>query len=199
MKNKKSQYVSPDLSRQGQLLVDRAIAVSAEAHIKQYRKGTDTPYIAHPYAVGLILAREGFNDEVVAAGILHDVLEDTDLTAAYLESEFNERIAALVLACSESERSARWEVRKQGTLDKLAGQPLEVRAITCADKLHNLRSTVLEHEQIGERVWERFARGRDKQAWYYRGLAEVFSSCDSDGGCRLFQRFAEEVEAFFGH
>ena len=182
----------------GQLLVDRAIAVSAEAHIRQYRKGTDTPYVAHPYAVGLILAREGFNDEVVAAGILHDVLEDTELTVDYLEQEFNERIAAMVVACSEPERSARWEIRKQGTIDKLADQPLEVRAITCADKLHNLRSTVLEHGQIGERVWERFARGRDKQAWYYLNLAEVFLSCENDGNCRIFQRFAEEVEVFFG-
>ena len=104
----------------------------------------------------------------------------------------------MVVSCSESERNARWEVRKQGTLDKLAAQPLEVRAITCADKLHNLRSTVLEHEQIGERVWERFARGRDKQAWYYRSLAEVFSNCENDGGCQLFRRFAGEVEVFFG-
>ena len=47
MQEKNLQYIPPDLSRQGQLLVDRAIAVSAQAHIRQYRKGTDTPYIAH--------------------------------------------------------------------------------------------------------------------------------------------------------
>ena len=61
----------------GQQLIEKAIEFAAYAHRDQTRKGTKIPYISHPYAVGMILLKAGCNEEVVAAGILHDTLEDT--------------------------------------------------------------------------------------------------------------------------
>lgn len=60
-------------------LINKAITIAAEAHDGQYRKATNTRYISHPFAVGMILARHGCAEEVIVAGILHDTIEDTDL------------------------------------------------------------------------------------------------------------------------
>ena len=95
--------------------VDLAIKVAAEAHRDQLRKGSDTPYIVHPLAVGMILRQAGFSEEVVAAGILHDVIEDTSVTYNEIREKFNGRIAELVKSCSEPDRSLPWEQRKQHT------------------------------------------------------------------------------------
>src|SRR5437870_3730227 len=121
-------------------LVERAIEVAAQAHRGQVRKGTDIPYISHPYAVGLLLARAGLPVELVAAGILHDTVEDTYLNLEYIRDHFGETVALIVEGCSEPERRAPWEERKQHTLDYLCAAPWEVRVVACADKLHNVRS-----------------------------------------------------------
>jgi (p)ppGpp synthase/HD superfamily hydrolase len=65
-------------------LIDQAVEFAAYAHREQKRKGTEIPYISHPFAVGMILQQAGCEEEVVAAGILHDTLEDTELKHASL-------------------------------------------------------------------------------------------------------------------
>ena len=57
---------------------DAALALAARAHRDQLRKGTDLPYIAHPVHVSIILIRHGFGEDLTIAGLLHDVVEDTD-------------------------------------------------------------------------------------------------------------------------
>ncbi len=134
-------------------MVNRAIEVAAKAHRNQVRKGTDIPYIAHPYAVGLMLARSGCSDEVVAAGILHDTIEDTELTEQDLRREFGEEVASIVVGCSEPDRSHSWEERKEHTLAYMPTAPWEVRAVSCADKLHNLLSIEHGYQTLSEEVW----------------------------------------------
>ncbi|WP_010174674.1 HD domain-containing protein [Bacillus coahuilensis] len=86
--------------------VDKAIQFTACAHDGQYRKGTDIPYITHPFTVSMMLQKEGATVEQVVAGFLHDTVEDTDVTYSIVEKEFGEEIANLVRACSESDKSA---------------------------------------------------------------------------------------------
>src|ERR1043165_5018773 len=107
-------------------MLDLVIEVAAKAHSGQFRKGTDIPYIAHPYAVGMILARAGCAEEMIAAGILHDTVEDTDLTLEYIKETFGERVAAIVEGCSEPDKSATWEERKRHTIEYLRTAPWEV-------------------------------------------------------------------------
>ena len=76
--------------------IEEAIEVAAEAHHGQYRKGTRTPYITHPYAVGLILMEVGCTEAVIIAGILHDTVEDTDLTLEFIREHFGSAIADIV-------------------------------------------------------------------------------------------------------
>src|SRR5438309_5224597 len=121
-------------------MLDRAIEVAAKAHRNQVRKGTDIPYIAHPYAVGMMLAQAGCPDEVIAAGILHDTVEDTPLTLEEIRQEFGDKVASIVEGCSEPDKSASWEVRKAHTLEYMRTAPWEVRVVACADKLYNLRT-----------------------------------------------------------
>ena len=83
-------------------LIDQAIQLAVKRHEGQCRKGTKkTPYIVHPFAVAVILAQAGCPDEVIAAGILHDTIEDTDLTLADLEQAMGPSVAAIVQGASE--------------------------------------------------------------------------------------------------
>ena len=154
-------------------MIEEAIEVAAKAHQGQVRKASDVPYISHPYMVGMMLAKAGCQDEVVAAGILHDTVEDTDLTLDYVRERFGDRVAFIVEGCSEPDKSATWEERKRHTLDYLRTAPWEIRLVSCADKLHNARTILAARREIGDEVWQRFKRGRKEQEWYYRGLVEV--------------------------
>ncbi len=151
-------------------VIEKAIEVAAKAHDHQYRKATSLPYITHPFTVGMLLMNYGYAEEIVAAGILHDTLEDTELTLEDLRRDFGDVIAELVKGASEADKSLSWEERKQATIENLAFAKKDLCLVVCADKLHNLRSIRKEMELNGEKVWERFKRGREKQAWYYREI-----------------------------
>ena len=173
-------------------LLDTAIEIAARAHRDQLRKGTDVPYIAHPCGVGLMLARAGYDEEVIVAGILHDTVEDTDVTLDQVEETFGAKVAAIVRGCSEPDKGLSWEARKRHTMEQLATASPEVRAVTCADKLHNLRS-IAAGLSAGHDVWGRFNRGREWQAWYYRGIAAALGRQEGE----LFQSFADLVDELF--
>ena len=153
-------------------LIDKALQIASVAHEGQYRKNTKTPYIAHPVAVGMILQKAGYREEMVAAGILHDTVEDTDLTMEDIEREFGKEIAIIVEGCSEPDKSLSWEERKEHTIEFLKTASEEIRVVACADKLHNVRSIRQDVEQSGEGVWSRFKRGKKQQEWYYRNVVE---------------------------
>jgi (p)ppGpp synthase/HD superfamily hydrolase len=180
-------------------LIDKAIKFAARAHQGQFRKGSDVPYISHPFAVALILQEAGASPEQVMAGILHDVIEDTDCTAKELETHFGKKVAELVHSCSEYDPKAPWELRKKRTHEFLKTASSEIHLIVCADKLHNLRSIVEDQALIGEEVWKKFGRGRESQAWYYRNLVDILCKelkiYPEDS---IFHQFKSEVEALFG-
>jgi (p)ppGpp synthase/HD superfamily hydrolase len=179
-------------------MIDLAIEVAVRAHQNQVRKGTDIPYITHPLAVGIILAKAGCSDDVIISGILHDTVEDKAVTLDTIHEKFGEKIASIVEGCSEPDKSLPWEERKARTLKFLKAAPLAVRLVACADKLHNIRTIAVEHEKIGDQVWERFRRGRSDQEGYYRGLVEsLCDKSDNQGHESLFQQLKSEVEGFF--
>ncbi len=154
-------------------VVNKAVVFAIRAHGAQLRKGTDIPYVSHPLSVGLILARNGASEDMVAAGILHDCLEDTAVTFDELRNEFNADIAGLVRGCSEPDRKDTWKNRKTHKIEHLKTAPDEVCVISCADKLHNLLSIINDYKAQGENVWKRFNADKNDQVWYYSSLAEV--------------------------
>ena len=96
-------------------MIDLAIEVAMKAHHKQLRKGTSIPYVTHPLAVGIMLAKIGCSDEVIVAGILHDTVEDTDITLDYIRDTFGNQVVKIVEGASEPEKTLPWKDRKKHT------------------------------------------------------------------------------------
>ncbi|WP_339148686.1 MULTISPECIES: HD domain-containing protein [unclassified Sutcliffiella] len=177
-------------------LVETAIMFAAEAHKNQTRKGTEVPYITHPFTVGMMLQGAGCSEEVVAAGILHDTLEDTEATYEILVKEFGGRVADLVVAASENDKSLSWEERKQHTIDGLKNASMEELQVIVADKLHNLRSIRRDLVEHGDMIWQRFNRGKQKQHWYYASIVKALTP--GKGDFKLIGELEEEVKGVFG-
>jgi (p)ppGpp synthase/HD superfamily hydrolase len=151
-----------------------AIEFAVRAHRDQFRKGTSIPYIVHPINVGRILIEAGCAEPVIMAGFLHDTVEDSAFSLDDLRCEFGEYVADLVSAVSESDKSESWEKRKREMLTSLDSSSEDVLVLALADKLDNIRSTKEGLRREGDRVWERFRRPKDDQAWYHRTLAALF-------------------------
>jgi (p)ppGpp synthase/HD superfamily hydrolase len=180
-------------------LIDRAIELAVKAHEEQKRKGTETAYIIHPFSVALVLAKAGCSDETIAAGILHDTVEDTPVEIDSIRKEFGETVASIVESCSEPSKTMPWEERKEHTLRSLKNAPLDVRLVSCADKLHNIRTIARELNKMGDEVWFRFNRGKDEQRWYYERLVEVLCDRQDTGEYQsLFEELRKEVKRVFG-
>jgi (p)ppGpp synthase/HD superfamily hydrolase len=180
-------------------LIDHAIAFSAKAHDGQYRKATDVPYIYHPFAVGMILMQAGCSEEIIAAGILHDVVEDTDVSLEVLTIEFGQTIADIVAGCSEPDKSLPWKERKEHTIDYLKTAPFEIKVVAAADKLHNIRSIQEDQKLLGEDVWTRFNKGKEDQSWYYHELVKSLREGSSFiKGIHILDEFEQRVVELFG-
>jgi len=156
-------------------LIHRAMDFAAKAHEGQFRKdrGEKIPYISHPAMVSRLLEGSGFDEGVVAAGILHDTVEDTEVTLETLKDRFGERVAALVEQVTEEDKSLPWEKRKARYLERLREAPFEALAVCCADKIHNLWSLILLHRAGGD-AWDLLSRDRDAQLARFDKLAGLF-------------------------
>lgn len=155
------------------LLLKRALDQAAVWHRTQLRKYpiVEVPYMSHVAGVAATLARHAFDEEVVAAGALHDVIEDCGVTAEELATSFGERVSSLVVHCSETDRSLAWEERKARYVDGFVHKPWEAQAITLADKIDNFESIIVCREHHGD-PWAMFRRGRDAQLSRFEMLAK---------------------------
>jgi (p)ppGpp synthase/HD superfamily hydrolase len=180
-------------------MVDRAITFAARAHDGQYRKQTKTPYISHPFRVALLLLKLDCPETLVVAGLLHDTVEDAGVSLAEIIGKFGQEVAEIVAGCTEPDRTFPWEHRKQHTIDHLRHAPLPVKLVACADKFDNLRTIWAAYQENGDRVWDRFNRGRERQAWYYRNLVSSLRDGVEDlDTFPLFRRFEGLVQEVFG-
>ena len=178
-------------------LINKALTFSAKAHLQQIRKGTDIPYVTHPFAVGMILAKAGCPDPIIIAGILHDTVEDSDATLDDIRREFGDEVAAIVAGCSEPDKSLEWEERKTHTIEELKHAPLAIQLVACADKLHNVSTMLEDYNQIGDDLWKRFNRNRDQQKWYFSELVKCLENCEVRSH-PLYWEFKRTVELLFG-
>lgn len=140
----------------------------------------------------MILDRLGFDEDMIIAGLLHDVVEDTDTTLGEIGQRFGLRVADLVAQCSEVKLDSHgqtrpWIDRKRGYLEVLTEAPVEARCLALADKLHNLYSIQLDLSE-GRPVWSSFHADRPQVLWYYRAVVET---CRVDADSQL-ERLADE-------
>ncbi len=145
--------------------VERALQVALDAHAGQVRKGEGAaPYAVHPLHVALMLARANAEEEVVQAGLLHDVVEDgPGWTLESLEHEFGPRVRAIVAELTE-DKSRPWRERKERAIQSVPQLSAEALLVKACDKLHNLRSLAAELERTAspDDVWRRFRGGKDE-------------------------------------
>jgi guanosine-3',5'-bis(diphosphate) 3'-pyrophosphohydrolase len=133
-----------------------AFTLAADAHSGQLRKDDGSPYISHPVKVAERLHDAGFDDEVIAAALLHDVVEDTEMDPDEIAERFGERVAVLVQALSEDEGISDYEDRKRAHAEQVAEAGADAVAIYIADKLSNLRDMRRIYAEEGEAIASRF-------------------------------------------
>lgn len=155
-------------------LYEKALKLASEAHKDQKRKHDGSPYIVHPVMVARILSQNNFGENIVVAGLVHDVLEDSDFTKEYLLDNLNKEVAEIVTAVSE-DMTLDWEVRKELYVKQVteAGEP--VWAVSVADKIHNAETFIEHHAIAGPDSWGVFNRGKEKKIWFEELLSTELS------------------------
>jgi (p)ppGpp synthase/HD superfamily hydrolase len=116
-----------------------ALEYAARRHLGQRREADDAAFILHPLEVGQLLRNRGYPDHVVAAGVLHDVIEDTEATLGELEERFGPEVARLVGAVTEPDGNGSYEERKRRLREAVAGAGSEAAAVYAADKIAKAR------------------------------------------------------------
>jgi (p)ppGpp synthase/HD superfamily hydrolase len=116
-----------------------AFEVAAGAHGDQERAGDEALYIVHPLEVAATLDALGFDDDVTAAALLHDVLEQTDLDGDELERRFGARVAGLVATLTDDESIEDDRERKAMLRRQVAESDRDAAAIFAADKVSKVR------------------------------------------------------------
>lgn len=160
--------------------IEEAIIYATSKHNGQVRKIGKTPYIMHPLEVAQIISTMTEDEDVIIAGLLHDVVEDTNTSQDEIRDKFGERVMHLVESETENKYRDRpaedtWKQRKKESLDVLcASSDRGISILWLADKLANLRSIYRQHERIGDEVWNFFHQKDPKMhEWYFKSVAEA--------------------------
>ena len=166
--------------------VTKAIEFAAKAHDGMVRKKDKTPYILHPLEAAVIVGTMTNNQDVISAALLHDVVEDTDITIEEIEARFGKRVRELVESETEDKRAdlppaSTWRIRKEESLRTLKNtNDIAVPMVWLGDKLANMRSFYRAWKVEGNAIWQNFNQKDEKaQAWYYRSIADL-TACLSD-------------------
>ena len=161
-------------------LVSEAIAFAVKAHDGMRRKKSDSPYILHPLEAAVIVGTMTDDQNLIAAAVLHDVVEDTDITIEEIEKRFGKRVRELVQSETEDKRadlppSDTWHIRKEESLEMLKNtEDVAVLMVWLGDKLANMRAIYRDFKVEGVAIWQRFnQKDVNEQAWYYRSIADL--------------------------
>lgn len=173
-------------------MIEKAFLFAYHAHDGQKRKD-GKPYIVHPVEVAMELARNGASEELICAGFLHDTIEDAEITREQLEKAFTPYVAELVAEDSEDKEKS-WEERKLAALDDLRQGSRDHQMLMCADKLANLRGIHTGLAEEGDAVWNRFKRGREKQAWLF---CETVGALSPLAGLPMYEELKQLTDEIF--
>ncbi len=178
-------------------MINRALEFATKAHEGQYRKGTKRPYIVHPIEVADIVSTMTKDEEVIAAAVLHDTIEDCHVTKEELAEKFSPRVADLVVDESE-DKSRSWMERKTTTIENLKTAPMDTSMIELADKLSNMRDIDRDYPMYGEELWNRFnMKDKDTIGWYYKSIRDVLA--DRFSGVPAYEEYCRLIEKNFDH
>lgn len=180
-------------------ILDRAIVFAVRAHAGTERRGKGFPYIVHPMEAVEIVATMTNDQELLAAAVLHDTVEDTDTTIEQIRAEFGDRVASFVAAESDEPHQSRdsienWRKRKQAAMDRLASASRDAKMVALGDKLSNMRAIARDYAEQGDRLWDLFhAKDPKDHEWHYRGLADALSELSDTLAYKEFENLINQV------
>ena len=180
-------------------LFARAVAFSAYAHDNMTRSGTGLPSILHAMETASIAASITNDPEILAAAVLHDVIEDCGVTETELRLKFGKRIATLVSAATEEKLSTTtgdWQKRKLHTVNSLRAATRDQMVITLSDKLSNLRSIRKDLDAYGTKLWQTFNQpNQSMHKWYYTSILQGLEPLNS---LEAYREYENAVVDIFG-
>ncbi len=159
---------------------EEALIFALSLHSGQTRKGTDIPYAAHLLSAAALVIEDGGTEDEAISALLHDAVEDRggEKILEQIKEKFGNNAARMVEACSDTKVFPKppWRERKERFLEKLKEAPQDVLRIVAADKLHNVRSIIMDFRAMGDELWGRFSGKKEGTLWYYRTCAEIVKS-----------------------
>ncbi|MBD3359468.1 MAG: HD domain-containing protein [Candidatus Buchananbacteria bacterium] len=187
--------------------IRKAIVIASNSHEGQRRKEANIPYNAHLWGVCMQLSLIDAEDDVIIAGICHDLLEDTPMQPEILGWLFGDEVLRIVQTVTEPDKELPWEERKQTVLKRIGPADMKVKLVKCADKLDNLQSIAQALEAEGYRpgesnsqakIWQQFSRGYEGQKWFNQSvLKALFENVTVEELSRIFGKYLRLVEQVF--
>lgn len=165
-------------------LVTQAMIFAAQMHDGAVRKASNIPYIVHPMEAVAVAASITDDQEVLAATVLHDVMEDCGVSFEELEVRFGRRVAELVWEDSNNQgafANANWNARKREAVRRLTLASRDLRLIALSDKLSNIRAIYRDYLHDGDAMFLKFNQtDKRRHAWYYRSCAALTKEAFGD-------------------
>jgi (p)ppGpp synthase/HD superfamily hydrolase len=157
--------------------LNKAINVAATAHRNQTRKGSDTPYIVHPFGTMLIASNATDDEDTLIACLFHDIVEDVSemYSKEQIKSNFGENVLNIVLDVTKNDDIEDWRERSKAYLAHLENQACDQAVIVSAsDKINNIHSVLIDYAEKGEELWDVFTtKSSADQVWWYESILEV--------------------------
>ena len=154
-----------------------ALYFAAEKHNGQYRKGDrKIPYLVHPVLVAFGVSEYTDDEDIVIAALLHDVVEDCNVSSSKLADMFGKRVATIVdeVSAPKHERNTAWRKRKQYFLDKIADVSREAMIVAGVDKMTNMKAYFEALDKYGEKKISKYFGGSPEEyVWYYRQFGNI--------------------------
>lgn len=183
-------------------LFNEALIFAQNAHKGVSRKSSNIPFILHPMEVACIASSISERQELLAAALLHDTVEDADVSLEEIKEKFGEKVAYLVETETEDKRrhllpEDSWMIRKEESLEVLKNSDdLDVKILWLADKLSNIRSFYRLYLKKGDDLWNNFhQKDKNKQAWYYKKVYEYTSELKSS---QAYEEYGVLLNKIFG-
>ena len=181
-------------------LVSEAAAFCVRAHDGMRRKKSDAPYVLHPLEAGVIVGTMTDDQSVIAAALLHDVVEDAGVTMDEIGEKFGPRVRELVASETENKRedlppADTWQIRKSESLEKLREtEDIDVLRLWLGDKLSNIRAIYRDFTVEGDAVWQKFNQTDvSAQAWYYRSIMKYTERLADTSAYKEYQALVEKI------
>lgn len=186
--------------------ISKAINRASVLHFGQKRKADGLPFITHPFAVAFILLNYTDDEDVIIAGLLHDVIEDVeDYSEKDFQKEFGEKVFKMVMDVSEDtvlkkEKGAKesWHIRKEKYLEHLRNCDEDSLMISCADKIHNTMSLIDAFKEQGDKILKFFDSSLAEKNWFHEEVLKILQKRLKNPIVKELEKVHQEAIKIFG-